>query len=146
MKISTKARYGMKAVVELALHYGEGPISLKDIAIKYDMSFSYLEQLIAILKKAGYVKSIRGKMGGYELVTSPDKIMVGDVLRALEKDLSITDCGSSLLDNSLTCDHENICVTKMVWFKLQKAIDETLDGLSISDLLEIDLEKGNINV
>lgn len=136
MKISTKARYGMKAVVELAINYGQGPLSLRDIAQKYDISLSYLEQLISTLKKEGFVSGVRGKMGGYELTRAPSDIMVGDILKSLEHDFIITECGSSMLERDVKkCEYEEICKTKNVWIKLQHAIDQTLNGLSLEDLI-----------
>ena len=88
MKISTKGRYGLRAVIDIAIHGENEPVSLSDIAIRQDISISYLEQLIAKLKKAHIVTSIRGAKGGYSLAAPMNKISVGDILRALEGDLS----------------------------------------------------------
>jgi len=92
MKLSTKGRYGLKAMFELALHFGEGPIPLKDIAEKQNISEHYLEQLIATLRKDGLVNSVRGAQGGYLLSSEPKKITVGDVIRSLEGNIAPSDC------------------------------------------------------
>ncbi|HRS21305.1 MAG TPA: Rrf2 family transcriptional regulator, partial [Clostridia bacterium] len=84
MILSTKGRYGLKIMYELALNYGEGPMSLKEVAQRQQLSETYLEQLIAHLKKAGLVKSIRGAQGGYELIRKPEEISVGEIIRTLE--------------------------------------------------------------
>jgi len=94
MRLSTKGRYGVKAMFDLALHYGEGPVSLSHISVRQDISLSYLEQLFALLRKEGLVSSIRGAQGGYVLKVPPDKITVGTVLNILEGTLAPVACVS----------------------------------------------------
>lgn len=134
MKLSTKGRYGLKAMFELALHYGEGPIPLKSIAETQKISEHYLEQLIAVLKKNGLVSSVRGAQGGYMLIDSPRKIKVGDVIRALEGDIAPVDC---VTDTSGTkCEREERCVTRLVWEKINNSVNEVIDSITLEDMIE----------
>ncbi|OHW63014.1 HTH-type transcriptional regulator CymR [Andreesenia angusta] len=134
MKLSTKGRYGLKAMFELALHYGEGPIPLKNIAEVQEISEHYLEQLIAVLKKNGLVSSVRGAQGGYMLIDSPRKITVGNVIRALEGDLAPVDCINDTAGNK--CSKENRCVTRMVWEKINDSINSVIDSITLEDMIE----------
>lgn len=133
MKLSTKGRYGLKAMFELALHYGEGPIPLKNIAESQGISEHYLEQLIAVLRKNGLVQSVRGSQGGYMLIDSPRNIKVGDIIRVLEGDMAPADC---VAEDSTTCDRESRCVTKLVWIKIRDSINEVIDSITLEDMLE----------
>ncbi|MDO5707729.1 MAG: Rrf2 family transcriptional regulator [Andreesenia angusta] len=132
MKLSTKGRYGLKAMFELALHYGEGPIPLKMIAENQDISEHYLEQLIAILKKNGLVNSIRGAQGGYLLSEQPSKIIVGDIIRSLEGDISLVSC---VKDEKL-CPSSKSCVTKLVWEKISTSINSVIDNITLQDMID----------
>lgn len=134
VKLSTKGRYGLKAMFELALHYGEGPIPLKNIAEVQEISEHYLEQLIAVLKKNGLVNSVRGAQGGYMLVESPRKITVGAVIRALEGDLAPVDCINDSGSNQ--CSKESNCVTRMVWTKINESINSVIDSITLEDMIE----------
>lgn len=134
MKLSTKGRYGLKAMFELALHYGEGPIPLKNIAEVQEISEHYLEQLIAVLKKNGLVSSVRGAQGGYMLIDSPRKITVGNVIRALEGDLAPVDCINEAGGGK--CNKENRCVTRMVWEKINDSINSVIDSITLEDMIE----------
>lgn len=134
MKLSTKGRYGLKAMFELALHYGEGPIPLKNIAEVQEISEHYLEQLIAVLKKNGLVSSVRGAQGGYMLIDSPRKITVGDVIRALEGDLAPVDCINE--SGGTKCNKESRCVTRMVWEKINDSINSVIDSITLEDMIE----------
>lgn len=131
MKLSTKGRYGLKAMFDLALHYGEGPIALSGVAERRNISLSYLEQLISQLKKNGLVKSIRGAQGGYLLTDTPIDISVGQILRALEQ-LAPTEC--VLEDNE--CEVSDSCVTRVVYKKILDSILETVDSISLQDMLD----------
>lgn len=131
MKLSTRGRYGLKAMFQLALHYGDGPISLKQIAQEQNLSENYLEQLFSTLRKDGLLNSVRGAQGGYLLSKSPDKITVGNILRSLEGDLSPSDCVGS--DE---CEMEPTCVTKTVWEKMKHSIDEVVDSINLQDMIE----------
>lgn len=135
MKISTKGRYGLRAVIDIAIHEKENePVSLSDIAVRQDISISYLEQLIAKLKKAEIVTSVRGAKGGYSLAAPIDTISVGDILRALEGDLSPVNC-SEVIENGTPCKESGQCVTKLVWKRISDSINNAVDNLMLSDLL-----------
>lgn len=133
MKLSTKGRYGLKAMFELALHYGEGPIPLKNIADNQRISEHYLEQLIAVLRKNGLVKSVRGAQGGYMLIEEPKNITVGSIIRVLEGDIAPSDC---VIEDSNVCDRESKCVTKLVWLKIRDSINTVIDSITLEDMLE----------
>lgn len=134
MKLSTKGRYGLKAMFELALHFGEGPLPLKNIAESQGISEHYLEQLIAVLRKNGLATSVRGAQGGYLLNDEPKNITVGDVIRALEGDIAPSDC---VLDENIgKCSREDFCVTKNVWVKIKNSINEVIDSITLQDMVE----------
>ncbi len=134
MKLSTKGRYGVMAMLDLAIHNSEGQISLKSIAERQDISENYLEQLFSLLRKSGLVKSIRGSLGGYVLADQPDKITVGAVLRALEGSLAPVDC---VVENDpANCERSACCVTKMVWEKIRDSINDVVDSITLQDLTE----------
>lgn len=132
MKLSTKGRYGLRAVVELAL-CDEQTVSLNQIAQRQAISLRYLEQLMAKLKKAGIIKSIRGAQGGYFLAKSPEKISVGDILRALEGNLNPVDCAE--VGGETPCDGADLCVTKYVWKRISDSINDTVDRIMLSELI-----------
>jgi len=133
MKISTKGRYGLRAMLDLACHHKEGVVALKDIADRQDISGKYLEQIFPLLKKSGLVKGVRGSQGGYILAMSPDKIKVGDILRALEGSLAPVDCVDENVKSS--CNRLDTCATRLIWGKIKKMIDETLDSITLQDLV-----------
>ena len=134
MKLSTKGRYGVKAMFDLAQHVGEGPISLKSIAERQDISEHYLEQLISGLRKAGLVKSVRGAQGGYLLGREPDKIRIGDIIRVLEGPIAPADCVSE--EDPECCVKADYCVTRSIWEKVRDAIAEVLDAITLETMLE----------
>ncbi|KPU28042.1 hypothetical protein TR13x_01470 [Caloranaerobacter sp. TR13] len=134
MKLSTKGRYGLKAMFELAKRYGEGPIPLKSIADSQDISENYLEQLISVLKKEGIVNSVRGAQGGYFLAYPPKDITVGRILRALEGNLAPTDC--VIKDEAFKCDKEDFCVTKTIWIKIRDSINDVIDSVTLQDMVD----------
>lgn len=131
MKLSTKGRYGLKAMFELSLNQNRGPVSLKVIAKKQNISDQYLEQIFSALKKAGLVKSVRGAQGGYLLTKEASEITVGDILTVLEGPVSLSDC---VLDEDI-CENSNICVTKIVWEKMKKGIEEVIDSITLQDMI-----------
>lgn len=133
MKLSTKGRYGLKAMFELAVHYGEGPVPLKDIADNQNISENYLEQLVAILRKDGLVNSVRGAQGGYLLAIEPEKITVGRVIRAVEGDITISEC--AINGESTICEREKFCVTKTVWVKIRDSINDVIDTITLQDMV-----------
>ncbi|HMM21236.1 MAG TPA: Rrf2 family transcriptional regulator [Selenomonadales bacterium] len=134
MKISTKGRYGVSAMYDLALHYGQGPISLKSVAQRQGISEHYLEQLMGTLRKAGYVKSIRGAQGGYTLTKDPSQITVGDIIRIMEGPIAPVDCLLTDAAHNEYCARAQICVTRGVWAKVRDSIDSVLDSISLADL------------
>lgn len=132
MKLSTRGRYGLKAMFQLSLYYGEGPIPLKQVADKQGLSENYLEQLFSLLRKEGLVKSVRGAQGGYMLSREPKDITVGQVLRCLEGNMAPSDC---VMDGEeIECEREEICVTKLVWIKIKDSIDEVIDSITLQDM------------
>lgn len=135
MKLSTKGRYGLRAVLDLAINGDTEAVALSGIAERQDISISYLEQLIAKLKKAGIVNSIRGAQGGYLLAKKPEEISVGDILRALEGDLNIVDC-AEIVGSGEACSGSDLCVTKYVWMRISDSINNTVDTMMLSELLE----------
>ena len=139
MKMSTKARYGLRALVDLARNSQTGPVSISSIAERQKISENYLEQLIAKLRKADIVKSVRGSQGGYVLSRDPEKITVGEVLRTLEGDLSPVEC--PLINEEIDCNDEDGCVTKYVWKKVSDSINDTVDKITIGELLYTKLKE-----
>lgn len=144
MKVSTKGRYGLKAMVDLAVHCkGNSCVSLKSIAERQGISEAYLEQLMAVLKKNGFVKSIRGAQGGYILKKALEEISVGDILRALEGPLNVVECVSDKKNVSCGSGTCKKCVTKNVWEKISDSLSEVVDSISLKDLADeyVDDEK-----
>ena len=131
MKLSTKGRYGLKAMFELALNQDNGPVSLKFIAKKQKISDQYLEQIFSSLKKSGLVKSVRGAQGGYLLSKNAEDITVGDILVVLEGPVALSDC---VLDEDV-CENPNMCVTKIVWEKMKKGIEDVIDSITLKDMI-----------
>ena len=134
MKMSTKGRYGLRAMVDLAMTSENGPVSIQSIAERQELSEKYLEQLLALLKKAGLVKSIRGHQGGYLINGDPKTISVGDILRALEGDLTPVECSG--LEEESSCKAAKSCVTKYVWKRINDSMEEAVDGITLAELME----------
>lgn len=134
MKLSTKGRYGLRAMIDLALNSEKDPVSICSIAERQAMSVSYLEQLVAKLKKAGLVKSIRGAQGGYVLAKPSSEISVGDILRALEGSLDPVECMG--FDEEHGCSGSDICVTKHVWKRINDSINKTVDEMKLKELVD----------
>ena len=139
MTISTKGRYALRSMMDLADHKGE-TIKLKDIAARQDISEKYMEQIIAVLNKAGYVRSTRGAQGGYQLVREPAEYTVGMVLRLTEGSLAPVEC---LAENALPCEREAKCATVEVYKKIYEAVNNVIDNFTIQNLLDIEHEKGS---
>lgn len=133
MKLSTKGRYGLRAMIDLAIHSESEAVSIASIAARQKISESYLEQLIPKLRKAGMISSVRGAGGGYKLAKPAGDISVGDVLRALEGNLDPVDCGG--LPGASGCDESGGCVTKYVWQKINASINRTVDGINLEELI-----------
>ena len=137
MKISTKGRYALRMLLDLAEHQSEGYIALKDIAARQDISKKYLEQIINPLTKSGLVKSYRGAQGGYILTREPKDITIGEVLRIL----SPVDC----VDNPM-CPNSDTCVSLSIWKKMKEALDDVVDNISLADMAEEYKEKNHIEI
>lgn len=139
MRISTKGRYALRLMLDLATYNTGEPVSIKDIAKRQDVSEKYLEQIIAILNKAGYVRSIRGAKGGYMLKKAPEDYTVGMILRLTEGDLAPVECVASEENN---CERKEGCVTVRIWEKLYEAICGVVDNITLADLLDWQEEAG----
>jgi Rrf2 family protein len=135
MKFSTKGHYGLRAMAALACAYGEGPMTLAEIAKSEDLSLGYLEQLMTILRKAGLVESRRGAHGGYQLRGEPASITVGDVLRALDGPIAPTLCASEVIDPGF-CERETACPSRLVWQRMRDCIVRVLDSTTLADLCQ----------
>lgn len=133
MKLSTKGRYGLRALIDLAQYSEQEAVSISSIAQRQNISESYLEQLVAKLKKAGLVKSIRGAQGGYKLARPAASISVGDILRALEGNLEAVECTAHTQEG---CDGSDLCVTKYVWQRINESIARTVDEMMLDQLVE----------
>lgn len=138
MKISTKGRYALRLMMDLAENNSGSPISLKDVAKRQDISDKYLEQIISILNKAGYVRSVRGAQGGYMLKMEPQNYTVGMILRQTEGSLAPVAC---IEDDGIVCDRQQQCVTSIVYKKINDAISGVVDNITLQDLVDWQNEK-----
>ena len=141
MKLSTRTRYGIRAILELAAHYNEGPVQIKVIALRQAISVKYLEQLMAILKSAGFITSIRGAKGGYILAKKPNQIRLNDVFTALEGPVSTVEC----VQNKSYCVRVADCMARQVWLQVQQAIVNVLQAVTLQDLLDKAKNEKNLN-
>ena len=133
MKISTKGRYALRMLIDLASNREDGYISLKDIAERQDISKKYLEQIVPMLNKSGILRTNRGNKGGYMLAKAPNELTVGDVLRATEGNLAPVSC---LEYEPNTCPRREDCATLYIWEGLYKAVNEYLDNITIQDIID----------
>ncbi|MBO6214419.1 MAG: Rrf2 family transcriptional regulator [Lachnospiraceae bacterium] len=138
MKISTKGRYALRMMLDLASYNTGEPVVLRDIAKRQDISEKYLEQIISILNKAQFVRSIRGAQGGYVLRRSPEEYTVGEILRLTEGSLAPVAC---LDEGADECERRGGCATVYVWEKLNKAISDVVDNITLADLVDIERQK-----
>jgi Rrf2 family protein len=138
MKISTKTRYGTRAMAELAYNYGDAPLCAKEIAKRQRISLKYLEQLIATLRASGLIKSTRGAHGGYSLAKPPDEINLREIFQVLEGSVAPVDC----VDDPESCPRNRECVTRDVWLQMRDAMAKVLDSTTLQDLVERKQEKG----
>jgi len=142
MKLSTRTRYGIRAILELAENHGRGPLQVKIIAQRQGISVKYLEQLMAILKSAGFVRSIRGSKGGYILAKAANKIKLSDVFKSLEGPSAIT---AECLENESYCARTADCVARQVWAQMQEAIMAVLQSITLQDLVDRAKDKRTLN-
>jgi Rrf2 family protein len=140
LKLSTRGRYGLRAMLDLADGFGTRPIPMGDIARRQGLSRKYLHALLAGLKDAGLVRAVRGAHGGYELSRAPEEIQVGDVVRAMEGDLAIVHC----LGREDTCPRIPDCAARKLWFELNHAMASVLDRFTLADISAGDLEVDGI--
>ena len=140
MKISTKGRYALRLMLDLATYNTGEPISLKDVAKRQQISDKYLEQIIAVLNKAGFVRSIRGAQGGYLLKKAPSEYTVGMILRLTEGDLAPVSCVGEESDE---CERRNGCVTVRIWEQINEAINGVVDHITLADMLTWQEELGH---
>lgn len=134
MKVSTKGRYGVRAMFELAKNYGSYPVSVKAISQRQEIPLSYLEQILNQLHKAKLVRSVRGPGGGFVLARKPGDIKIIDIILALEESISPVSCVDESQNNQ--CKRINSCVAYLLWKKLDKKIREVLEGTTLKDLCE----------
>ena len=133
MKISTKGRYALRLMLDLALYEGQEPVRLRDVAERQEISLKYLEQIISVLQKARYVKSIRGPQGGYHLMKKPEDYTVGMILRLIEGSLAPVAC---LEDEVNQCTKRGTCVTLRLWKELDAAVRGVIDKYTLADLVD----------
>lgn len=134
MMVSTKGRYALRVLIDIAEHRNDGYISLKDVAERQEISMKYLEIIVAMLNKAGYLKSKRGKAGGYMLSGEPRDFNIGAILKLTEGSLAPVTCMEN--DGCISCKRASVCVTLPMWAKLDKLIDDYLEKISLEDLME----------
>ncbi len=132
MRLSTRTRYGIRAILELAENHGRGPLQIKFIARRQDISVKYLEQLMSILRSAGFVRSIRGSKGGYMLAKAPNQIKLNDVFDCLEGHVTTVEC----VEDKDYCARAADCVTREVWAQVQQAIKNVLQSITLKDLVD----------
>lgn len=131
MKLSTKGRYGVKAMVDLAINYGKEPVSIKSISERQNISEYYLEQLFSTLRKGGLIKSIRGAQGGYVLKEEPKDITINDIMELLEGPVEISSC---LMED--TCDNMEECPTRLLWVRMKHSIEEVMSSTTLQDMVD----------
>ncbi len=133
MKVSTKGRYALRIMLDLALHDSGGLVPLKEIAARQDITLKYMEQIISPLSKAGFVQSLRGSNGGYRLARKPSEYTVGDILRTLEGPLAPTACLEG--GKEVNCPRADTCATITFWSGLNRVINEYVDSVTLEDLV-----------
>ncbi|MBN2097519.1 MAG: Rrf2 family transcriptional regulator [Candidatus Omnitrophica bacterium] len=131
MRLSTKGRYAARLMLELALHYGKGPMLLRDVAEREEISEKYLGQLVAPLKAAGLISSSRGAHGGYALANAPKDISLCEIVQAVEGNLALVEC----VHSPKICSRVNSCVTRDIWGRLSERLTEELESISLQDIV-----------
>jgi Rrf2 family protein len=137
MKISTKGRYGTRAMIDIAENYGSGPVSLRQLTNRQCLSLKYMEQIIPLLKSSGLIRSARGARGGYVLAKKPSEISLRDIVEALEGSWSLVDC----IDDPGLCDRTNECGAYDVWNDIQAAMYQILDSTTLADMTALSKKK-----
>jgi Rrf2 family protein len=132
MKLSTRSRYGTRLMLDMALHYNQGPVQLGDIAKRQGVSVKYLEQIIIPLKKAGFIESVRGPKGGHKLTKPPQEITLAEIVALLEEGTSLVEC----TDNHGVCQRAPTCPTRLIWKEVSEAMFDRLEAITLADLAE----------
>jgi Rrf2 family protein len=138
MKVSTKGRYGLRAMIDIAVHANGSHVPLIQVAARQDISENYLEQVIALLRKGGFVRSVKGAHGGYRLTRSPSEIGVGDLLRSLEGSISVVETvgdSDSGFDETLRMDVVQRAIRTQVWERIDRGVNEVVDAITLEDLV-----------
>lgn len=138
MKVSTKGRYALRLMLDLALQEPEVPIRLKDVATRQEISIKYLESIAGVLAKAGYIRSLRGPQGGYLLRYKPEQYKVGDILRLTEGSMVPVEC---LETEAKQCPRSAACTTLRLWKELDQAVKNVIDYYTLADLVEWENQK-----
>lgn len=142
MKLSTKSRYGLRAIFDMAYHSGNLPAQIKDISRRQNISPRYLEQIFQDLKKAGLLKSRRGPQGGYTLARKPEEITVKQIIEAAEGELFLVACTSRAKACSSKCEFDNQCVTQVIWNEANKRLNDFFASLTLKDMCEMGKNMG----
>jgi len=142
MQLTTKARYIIRALIDMAIHSAEGPALVKDIAERQGMSARYLEQLLLAPKAAGMIRSTRGAHGGFTLARSPERITLREIIQIMEGSISPTECA----DEPGICPSSSSCVTHDIWVKIKQATDEILESTTLQNLVDRQNEKGSFQI
>ena len=143
MKLSTRTRYGIRAIIELAQHEGKRPLQLKLIAERQGISVKYLEQLMSLLRASGFVRSIRGSKGGYILARAPEQVNLSEVFRCLEGPVTTAEC----TENEDYCERAADCAAREVWMQVEEAIQRVLKSISLADLVHrVETPPGNYQI
>lgn len=140
MKISTKGRYALRLMLDIALNDAAGPVRIKDVSARQEISDKYLEQIVSVLNKAGFVRSIRGPQGGYRLTRKPQEYTVGSILRLTEGSLAPVAC---LEYEENDCPRQDTCATLQLWEMLNDAVKGVVDKVTLADLVEWQLAAGS---
>jgi Rrf2 family transcriptional regulator, iron-sulfur cluster assembly transcription factor len=134
MKLSTRSRYGTRMMLDLAQHYDQGPVQIGDVSKRENISVKYLEQLIIPLKKANFIKSVRGPKGGHLLAKSPEEITVGEIVKILEGEINLSSC----IEHPEVCDRTTRCLTRGVWEEATKAMYDKLNSVTLTKMINDD--------
>jgi len=134
MKISTKGRYALRAMIDLGLHIDQGPVLRRDIAERQEISYHYIGQLFVKLRRAGFIESVKGPGGGYVLAQDADRIRAGDIIKTVEGPIALVQCVGPNPENA--CHRMDGCVTYLLWKRLSKTIEEVLDSVTLKNLCD----------
>ena len=139
MKLCTRARYGTRAMLDLAEHYPDGFVTLKDVSNRQEISESYLENLMAPLRSMGLVRTERGNRGGYILGKAPSEITLGEIIHMLEGSLAPVPC----VDDPTLCNRSSECIIRKIWYRLKKAMSDMVDELTLEEIVNMKKEQGS---